>query len=234
MGGSKMRGPRGRDVAGEGGAAAELAVEELRQAIRLNKGDAEAYRLLGRALYVLPKITSDHIAELSKGVFLGEEGQIIRIYRSALHTRLNQTDEAMEDLRHVIADVDVSPQNRENAVQRLAGLHFDRDLKIVEGHAREKNYAAARDILKTATSTPECEVVAASYASLSEWVDENEAWSVIFSLSESNKWAELRIAARTFAERFPRSQMAREARSLAEAPLQPGEPTSTEAIATAP
>lgn len=214
---------RGRDIAGEGGSAATIAVEELRRAISLNRGNAEAYQLLGRAFYVMPELANDHVEELSRGVFMGEQSQLIRLYRSGLYSRLHQTEKAVADLRHVIAASDISPQNRSYAQERLAALMFERDLKIVESHLKEKNHGAAREVLTTAASLPDCQAAAPDYARLSTWVDESEAWSQLEALGKTKSWAEFRAASRRFAERFPHSQRAREARRIAVAPPYPGE-----------
>lgn len=205
---------RGRDVAGEGGPAAAIAINELRQAIRLNPGDADAYRLLGRAFFVSPDLTPTHIAELSQGVFLGEEGQLVRIYRAALYNRLDQLEEAQNDLRLVIADPDVSPRNRQIAQERLASYRFERDVKGVQAHVKAHDYAAAREILGAALAHAESEPLQSNYENLGKWIDELEAWARIEKLYTEKQWEDLFHAAESFVETFPRSRMVPAARRL--------------------
>ena len=223
---------RGRDVAGEGGIAAVTAADELRRAIALNPGSAEAYRLLGRALYVSPQVTLDQIAELSRGVFLGESGPSIRLYRAGLYDRLNQTEDAVKDLRHILVDPDVSPQIQRLAELQLAGLSFQRDRKRVEVEVKANDHAAARLVLDAAKGLPECDPAAEDYQRLRDWIDEGEAWFQLEKFSKANRRADLRAAAKEFAERFPRSRLVRGAKRLAQTPLGPSETVSPPAVTT--
>jgi hypothetical protein len=204
----------GADVAGQGGEPAMTAINELRQAIRLNPGSAEAYTALGRAMYVAPQITPDGIAELSRGVFLGEQGAIVQLYRAALYYRMNQLDDALNDLRQVLANPDLGAPNREFARNRIAGYLFDRDAKRLDALVREKNYAAAREILDAAAKDDECEPAARDYARMREWLEENEAWAKISELLRTEQKTELYAAAKAFVERFPRSTLRRDAQRI--------------------
>lgn len=211
----------GRDVAGEGGAAATTAVNELRQAIRLNPGSAEAYQALGRAFFVSPKVTGGEVEELSRGVFVGEQGQFVRFYRAALYNRLGQLDDALKDYRSLLEDPDVSSQNREIARRQIAATLFDRDAKRIDALLKAKDHPAARNLVQLAADSPDCEPARADYERLGRLIDENEAWLAIVALADQGRRAELHAAALAFAEKFPRSPAAAEARRLARTPLPP-------------
>jgi hypothetical protein len=186
----------------------------LRQAIRLNPGSAEAYAALGRALYVAPQIIPDGIAELSRGVFLGEHGAIVQIYRAALYQRMDQLDDALNDLRQVLTNPDLSAPNREFARNRIARYLFDRDAKRLESLVREKNYTGAREILNAAANIAECEPASGDYERMRAWLDENEAWGKIGELLQAERKSELYAAAKAFVERFPRSPLRRDAQRI--------------------
>ena len=112
----------GVDYAGAGGASTELALVEIRKALALNPGSAEGYRLLGRGLYILPKIAEKDIEELSFGVRNGADGCRVRFYRALLYLRMEKKSECVEDLKVIIADSDASHHTRRSAQDRLAKL----------------------------------------------------------------------------------------------------------------
>lgn len=207
----------GGDVAGEGGEPAITAIKELRHAILLNPGSAEVYQALGRAFYVAPQITPENIAELNRGVFLGEQGVIVQVSRAALFQRLDQFDDALNDLRQTLTNPDLSPQNRQIVQQRIASYLFSRDAKRVESLTAAKDYVAARAIIQAGAANPECEPVSGDYENMARWLDENDAWTKIIELGDANQILELHAAAEKFIQRFPKSRLKSEARRIADA-----------------
>lgn len=111
------------DTAGSGGRNAALALEEIRAALRLFRGNPDAYRLLGRAFFILPKVTDADIAELSAGVGSGEDGEAVRFYRALLYSRLGKKGEYRADLEQILADPD-SDQDTAGAASRCLGNDF--------------------------------------------------------------------------------------------------------------
>ena len=165
----------GRDVAGEGGKPALSAVEELRQAIRLSPGNAEAYRLLGRAFFVQPKVTDADVAELSSGIVGNGSGSAIRYYRALLYSRLGRTEESHADLRAVVADPQVPDQLRGTAKMMLVSEVLKADARRIEELLKEKNYSAARVIAQAAAAEPDNENVRRVYKQLSSIIAAQEA-----------------------------------------------------------
>lgn len=208
---------RGSDVAGEGGEPAMTAINELRQAIRLNPGSAEAYQALGRAFYVAPRLAPENVAELSQGVFLGEQGAVVQIYRAALYYRLDQLDDALDELRQALKNPDLGPSNRDAAQRRIAAYLFNRDAKRIDALVRAKDYAGAREILTAAATVAECAPAAADYRRIEQWVEETEAWTKIGELAGTEQKSALHAAAQDFVKRFPRSALRREALRIVEA-----------------
>jgi hypothetical protein len=198
----------GKDFAGAGGQPATTAVEELRQAVKLNPASAEAYRLLGRAFFVLPQISEADVAELSKGSFSGDAGQPVRLYRALLYSRLGRRDDYLAELRQIAHDPEISTRIRESVADQLTTELLNADIAKVETFATAKNYAAAREVIAVALPNAENEKMAERYRHLSSWVDEAEAWDKIKELSDAQRWAELHDAAQNFAAKFPRSRQA--------------------------
>ncbi|HWA87382.1 MAG TPA: hypothetical protein VG710_14235 [Opitutus sp.] len=112
----------GSDVAGEGGLPANTAADELRQAIKLNPGSTLAYRELGRAFFVMPKVTEANAAELTSGLVPGAEGEIVRFYRALVYARLGHADECRADLQAVVNDPVTDEHIRQAAAARLGRM----------------------------------------------------------------------------------------------------------------
>lgn len=84
----------------------------------------QAYRILGRAFYILPQFTEERLAELAPALVAGAEGCGVRYYRALLFERLEMLDGSMSDLRLILNDPDVSQwtkclaQNRLDTIER--------------------------------------------------------------------------------------------------------------------
>jgi tetratricopeptide (TPR) repeat protein len=159
----------GSDRAGEGGPEAVTAVAELRQAIRLNPGSLESYRMLGRAFYVLPALTEAHIAELSPGATTGADGELVRFYRAMLYSRLHRRDDCARDFRAILADPETSDQLRRGALSQFVQEIVALDARKVEKLVATHDYAAAFEIVATGESDPE-HSVAEGFGRLRDWL----------------------------------------------------------------
>jgi tetratricopeptide (TPR) repeat protein len=110
----------GIDYAGGGGPSTETAVSEIEKALALNPGNMRAYRVLGRAFYILPKFTEERLAELTPALVKGADGCSARFYRALLYERLEMLDPCMSDLRLIIDDPDALQWTIRAAQERLA------------------------------------------------------------------------------------------------------------------
>jgi len=110
------------DYEGGGGPSTEVAIGEIRKALEINPGSMQAYRLLGRAFYILPKFTEDRLADLAPALVKGAEGCDVRYYRALLYRRLGKIEECMNDLRLIIDDPDASQRNKRSANDHLTRL----------------------------------------------------------------------------------------------------------------
>jgi len=164
-----------RDVAGGGGMASRRSVEELRQAIKLSPGDGEAFRLLGRAFFVQPKITDAEVAELSPGIVAGESGGAVRYYRALLYSRLGRMGESYADLRGIISDPLLPDELRGTAKRALSSEILKADARRIQTFLQEKNYSAARATVRAAEAGPDDESVLRAYQRLNSIIDEQEA-----------------------------------------------------------
>lgn len=210
----------GVDKAGEGGQPAEKAAEEIRQAIKLNPGSSEAYQLLGRAFWMMPKIGEAELAELSRGPLTGERGQAVRFYRSLACSRLGREAEADADLRAIIADPQASHRSRQMAQQRLVAEQIRRRTTQVTALLNEQKYAEARTAAQATVDGAEEDQQREVGARMLQAIDEHEAWARLVDLQEAASWVELDEAATKFAADFPQSPLAVRARRLAETAAQ--------------
>lgn len=110
------------DYAGGGGPSTEIAIGEIKKALELNPSNMQAYRILGRAFYILPQFTEERLAELTPALVPGAEGCSVRYYRALLFERLKKLDQSLSDLRVVINDPDVSQWTKRSAQNRLVTI----------------------------------------------------------------------------------------------------------------
>lgn len=109
----------GVDRAGGGGQNIEVALTEIHQAIRLNPGNGDAYRLMGRALFVHPKPTREQLAGLTPGLASGPGSDVVLLYRGLVEERLEMWSEAAADYRRLVEAKATGPSTRRNAAERL-------------------------------------------------------------------------------------------------------------------
>lgn len=202
------------DRSGGGGPDIETSLAEIRQAIRLNPGSGEAYRLLGRALFLHPKPTQEQVAELSRGVAPGAEGGVVQFYRANLYERLGRRTEYVEDLTQLATAKGTAASVRRLAQERLEAEGFRTTQEAVEKLAKEKNYAEARAVVTKARRPDLSRETEESYDAMLRWLTEKESWEALSALANEEKWPEVRDAAKRFLEEFPRSRVAGDVRKL--------------------
>lgn len=109
----------GADYPGNAAGNAAEAIAQIETVLADDPTNLDAYRLLGRALFVAPKITEQDLEKLSPGIGPGAAGARVRYYRALLYLRLNQPEKAREDLRLIADDSSVPNNDRQRARNRL-------------------------------------------------------------------------------------------------------------------
>lgn len=195
------------DRTGGGGRDLDESINEIRQAIRLNPGSAQAYRLLGRAFFLHPNPTPDHVTELSRGVMRGTDGGQVQFYRALLHERLAMKAEYAADLRAILAAPDVPTGLRRMVGERLERETFRAVQAEVESLAEAKKYAEAHAAV-TKARTPELErETDQMFDQLDRWITQGERWEELKTLYAEKQWTACRAAAKSFLADFPRSSV---------------------------
>lgn len=207
----------GRDMAGQGGEPAALALGEIRRALALDPGNLEAARLLGRALYVLPKVADDDLAGLGALIPPGGDGAPARFYHSMLCYRLGHLDDAIVDLHTIETDPAVLPAMQRQAAAQRARMIAERDRQALAPLLQAHDFAAARKITTAgladlASDDDNLDI----YRKLDIWIDEEEAWQKLCAAHDAGRWAETRAAALAYAEKYHGSRRTGIARQLAE------------------
>lgn len=203
------------DEAGQGGAQAVLAVTELRQAIKLNPGSAEAWTQLGRAFYVQKEIAPAEIAELSIGLVPGRDGLRVRYYRAMLYARLHRSDDAIADLDLIAAAPDADDHLRQLAGERVAVERVNRDMVVGETFLRAHNYAAVRVLASAGLSGASVTADARQrYSQLLALAADEEAWDNLKALDDGGHADALNATLRDFLERHPDSRHTNDAYEL--------------------
>ncbi|MEO6992320.1 MAG: hypothetical protein ABI273_01710 [Lacunisphaera sp.] len=163
------------EIIGHGGTEAQLAADELRQAVRLSPSNAEAFDLLGRALLLQPEISQKDVADLTPGIARdGNKGTVL-YYRALLYSRLGQMEKSHADLLEIIHDIQLPKELRQNARSRFIEETVTADAKQIEEFLQKKNYAAARAIVQTGSARLDDEGLHQMYHRLSSIIDEQEA-----------------------------------------------------------
>ncbi len=202
------------DRSGGGGPDIETSLAEIRQAIRLNPGSGDAYRLLGRALFLHPRPAKEHAAELSRGIAPGADGGVVQFYRASLYERLGLRAEYVEDLTQLTAAKTTSASVRRLAQERLEAEAFRGTQEEVEKLAKGKHYADARAVVTKARRTELSRETDEYYDAMLRWLTEKESWEALSGLANDEKWTEVRAAAKRFLEEFPHSRVAGDVRKL--------------------
>lgn len=158
--------------AGEGGPRAEEALREIRRAVELNPQSPEAYRVLGRVLFVAPDVSAQDVEQLERGVSRGPTGQAVRYYRALLHERLGNRTEYVRDLRDVYSDPFVLPSVRKNVAERLVKAEFEPLRQEVEPLVQARRFDEARQRIAEAKVADLSPVSAAVLKKFSAWIDD--------------------------------------------------------------
>lgn len=148
------QGAGGSEEAGGGGNIAETAIAELRRALEIDPRNEDAYRLLGRALYLRPRIEQADLELLAPSIPLPDTKGLIRYYRALVLGRLQQTAEAHETLAALSVSPTVQADVREQATNRLGQEAFNSLLDRVEKLAGEGKFAEARASAEAARKGP--------------------------------------------------------------------------------
>ncbi len=221
----------GMDRAGEGGRPADQAIGELRRALELDPGNADAYWLLGRAFFLAEHVTPDEIEELTLGLASPERGVAIRCYRALLLRRLGRVDECLAELRRVADDPQATEKQRENAREQCESIRFDAVRKEVEQLVEAKRIAAALQQIDEMLHANPAPMRLDVYRAMRALVEEQGALIELFDLLNAKRWAEFRPAAEDFLQKYPRSPRAARVRdwlqwappaNSARAPIPPG------------
>jgi tetratricopeptide (TPR) repeat protein len=205
----------GADVAGGGGKSTLLALDEIHRALRLNPGDAGAWRLLGRAYFVAEQANEEGVAELSQAVNDDANGLQVRCYRGMLYSRLGKLAEANADLEYVIGHPHTAPVLVNSATVFKIQVQFIEDKQSVEKFLPEGRYADAHGVIDRGLERSAGTATAQNYKQLLSWVEENESWVKTVSLYKGKDWPGSLAAVKSFMETYPQSTLMGEARQLA-------------------
>ena len=159
-----------QDEAGGGSTVADKAIVEIRRALELRPADPEAYRLLGRAFFLRPEITEEHLHELEAGVGSADVGGQIRFYRALLLNRLKRTADFEAALLSLCGDTHADVEVRGQAGEFLHNLAFDRTRIQVESLVNEKRFGEARQLIADQKATDAGRPRADLYDRLLRWV----------------------------------------------------------------
>jgi hypothetical protein len=196
----------GTDYAGQGGGAAETAIEEIRRALTIDAGNIDAYRLLGRAFYVAPNVAAENLAELMPGIAATDGGLWVRYYRALLFQRLGRLNDGLEDLMSIVKEAGAPEFLRQMAVEQMQQARLLADGAAIEGLLAEKKFAEARARVAAAMEDQGQTVATRRrYQEIRVRIHEAEALDQLTHLYESRRWAELEEAAQVFLQNFPRS-----------------------------
>lgn len=193
----------GNDQPGQGGLAVVDALAEIRQALKLNPGDGEAYYLLGRALYVSESVSADDLAGLAPGLDSPDYGFLVRLYHALIELRLDQYAVALGQLRDLLRDTTVAPEKRQAALHDFAAQNFGLVRVRVESLVRARDFAAARMLLDERLNPTEWEVIAQPVQALHEWVKVSAALAELEELEATGSPEELRKARQAFIAQYP-------------------------------
>jgi hypothetical protein len=163
-----------QDRPGTGGNAAITAVEEIRRALELNRGSTDAYILLGRAFYLLPKVSTDLLDELAAGITPDEDSWQIRYYHGLLHERLGQPDQCLADFRTILAGPGLSDKTRDYVQSQLSHATYRMNAAKVKSLVENGQFDAARKIAADAEAEESNKGIADTYRKLGVWVQQRE------------------------------------------------------------
>ncbi|PTX92378.1 hypothetical protein DB354_13650 [Opitutus sp. ER46] len=180
------------DRAGEGGHDIEVAAAELRRAIALHPTSGEAYRLLGRVLYLLPKIGPEHVEELGRGAGLPDAGATVRYYRAMLYSRLGQRASYLAELRSVLNDPSLSRTAKAQVQERLTAGEINATRALLNPLMTARRFADATELLQQRLAEKPEPEVAQEYARMAELVETAAVRSEAMDLAKANRFKEAR------------------------------------------
>ena len=208
----------GRDEVGDGGPAADKALAEIRRAIALDPGNDDAYRLLGRALFVAARVTAANLDELAPGLTSPALGPTVRCYRGLLLQRLARTDEALADYQQVLAATGADGRVQRLAKVQAEGIRFDQIRVEVEQKTQAGDFAAAFQRLDAVPAADLERATVTRYQGLRSAVEEQAAYAEVLRRHQAGPAAEFQQAAADFLQKYPRSPLLKKVRDLQHTP----------------
>ncbi len=206
----------GSDRAGSGGGAAIEALGEIRKALTIDPSSAQAYVLLGRAMFLLPELKPEHIDELSVGVSRGPLGGSVRLYRALLCQRLERTEEYLADLRALRDDPLAAAGTRSLAAERLEKAEVAPVVAAVERLVKEEKYEDARATASQALMRSGSGPSSARFKGMLTWIDESEAFSALRAAVNARDWPKVTESGTKFLLEHPKSSVAPTVRRMVE------------------
>lgn len=215
----------GRDFPGGGGAPAEEALTEVRRAILLNPGDAEAYVLLGRALFAAPQLSPEDLSALDPALRAPTFGLSVRYYRALLLQRLGQHEASVSTLREVLDDPGLAAAARQEMSASYSRLRVSWVHDRIQTLLRARDYPAALALIEDLLVPSQWPEAQEGRRELREWVEASQALDEIRDLAQEEKIEELRAAETRFIEKFPKQPATAKIREhLATLPPPPAQP----------
>ncbi len=163
------------DRAGQGGIFADESIAEIRQFLKLSPGYPEAYVTLGRAFYLRPEITEEHIKEIAPGIEAGDDAGQVRFYRVLLFDRLKRYAEARADLQVLLEAPRTVPAIRQQAQQRVGEITFNETVGKVNELVAAGRFSEAQELIASRCAFGAGEAQKANYAKLTKWASDMEA-----------------------------------------------------------
>ena len=211
----------GSDQPGQGGSPVVEALGEVRQALKFNPGDGEAYVLLGRALYVSETLTAADLAELTPGFGSRDRGFLVKYFHALLLLRLDQYPEAVAELRQLLQDDTVPADKRQELLHNFAAQNFGLVKTRVEQQVHARDFDAARALLDQRLDPTEWTVIAEPVAALRKWAGMGADLDALEQLEGNGRPEDLRKARQAFVAKYPDEQVARRVQAMLEAEPKP-------------
>ena len=194
----------GVDYPGGGASNVAEALVEIRQALAIDPGSAQAYRALGRAHFVAPRVGPDALAELEAGITPGADGAQIRLYQALIQERLGRIDDHLTSLATIVSDPEVPESLRKRAAQRWQHSATKTAEQSAEREVKEGRHDEARKhVRRLRASAESLGVSTAPYEPMLEWIDENEQLARLKTLYDGKRWVEFAKEAETYLAAYP-------------------------------
>lgn len=205
-------GVAGTDFAGQGGELAESALADARRAVALDRGNAKAYRVLARALFVSDHLVAGNLAEIEPGMGDEREGAAIREYRGLLLKRLGRIEEARAEFQRLLDDPKTPVLTRRAVEDHLERAQAEAVQQSMERLTEAGKYAEAREQADRMLAGQIGREARQHLRSLRSWVDEQEAIAKLNELGQRDDPRAFIEAAQDFVNRFSDSPVAAELR----------------------